>query len=149
MIDIKKTLSDLKIKDVNNGSSTGSVSYGQGEIINSYSPVDGKLIGGVTTTTKEEYEKIMLVQQMRLKIGGLYRHQNEERLFVSIEKLRFYKQSLGELVSYEMGKSLQEGLGEVQEMIDIWILRWTFKTALRFNYTLSVLDIGCMSSTIL
>ena len=55
MIDIKKTLSDLKIKDVNNGSSTGSVSM-QGEIINSYSPVDGKLIGGVTTTTKEEYE---------------------------------------------------------------------------------------------
>ena len=35
------------------------------------------------------------------------------------EKLRNYKQPLGELVSYEMGKSLQEGLGEVQEMIDI------------------------------
>ena len=59
MIDIKKTLSNLKIKDINNGSSTGSKSYGQGEIIKSYSPVDGKLIGGVTTTTKEEYEKIM------------------------------------------------------------------------------------------
>ena len=44
MIDIKKTLSDLKIKDINNGSSTGSKSL-SGEIINSYSPVDGKLIG--------------------------------------------------------------------------------------------------------
>ena len=34
-------------------------------------------------------------------------------------QLRTLKQPLGELVSYEMGKSLQEGLGEVQEMIDI------------------------------
>jgi aldehyde dehydrogenase (NAD+) len=35
------------------------------------------------------------------------------------ERIRFYKEPLGKLVSYEMGKSLQEGLGEVQEMIDI------------------------------
>jgi aldehyde dehydrogenase (NAD+) len=35
------------------------------------------------------------------------------------DRIRFYKEPLGKLVSYEMGKSLQEGLGEVQEMIDI------------------------------
>ena len=120
MIDIKKTLSDLKIKDVNNGSSTGSVSYGQGEIINSYSPVDGKLIGGVTTTTKEEYEKIMKCTTNAFKDWRLIpAPERGEIVRQYAEKLRFYKQSLGELVSYEMGKSLQEGLGEVQEMIDI------------------------------
>ena len=120
MIDIKKTLSDLKIKDVNNGSSTGSVSYGQGEIINSYSPVDGKLIGGVTTTTREEYEKIIQCSTNAFKSWRLKPAPERGEVVRQYgDKLRFYKQSLGELVSYEMGKSLQEGLGEVQEMIDI------------------------------
>ena len=120
MIDIKKTLSDLKIKDINNGSSTGSKSYGQGEIINSYSPVDGKLIGGVTTTTKEEYEKIMQSTTNAFKDWRLKPAPERGEIVRQYgKKLRFYKQSLGELVSYEMGKSLQEGLGEVQEMIDI------------------------------
>ena len=120
MIDIKKTLSDLKIKDINNGSSTGSKSYGQGEIINSYSPVDGKLIGGVTTTTKEEYKKIMQCTTNAFKDWRLKPAPERGEIVRQYgKKLRFYKQSLGELVSYEMGKSLQEGLGEVQEMIDI------------------------------
>ena len=120
MIDIKKTLSDLKIKDINNGSSTGSKSYGQGEIINSYSPVNGKLIGGVTTTTKEEYEKIMQCTTNAFKDWRLKPAPERGEIVRQYgKKLRFYKQSLGELVSYEMGKSLQEGLGEVQEMIDI------------------------------
>ena len=120
MIDIKKTLSNLKIKDINNGSSTGTKSYGQGEIINSYSPVDGKLIGGVTTTTKEEYEKIMQSTTNAFKDWRLKPAPERGEIVRQYgKKLRFYKQSLGELVSYEMGKSLQEGLGEVQEMIDI------------------------------
>ena len=120
MIDIKKTLSNLKIKDINNGSSTGSKSYGQGKIIKSYSPVDGKLIGGVTTTTKEEYEKIMQSTTNAFKDWRLKPAPERGEIVRQYgKKLRFYKQSLGELVSYEMGKSLQEGLGEVQEMIDI------------------------------
>ena len=120
MIDIKKTLSNLKIKDINNGSSTGTKSYGQGEIINSYSPVDGKLIGGVTTTTKEEYEKIMQSTTNAFKDWRLKPAPERGEIVRQYgKKLRFFKQSLGELVSYEMGKSLQEGLGEVQEMIDI------------------------------
>ena len=108
MIDIKKTLSDLKIKDINNGSSTGSKSYGQGKIINSYSPVDGKLIGGVTTTTKEEYEKIMQCTTNAFKDWRLKPAPERGEIVRQYgKKLRFYKQSLGELVSYEMGKSLK------------------------------------------
>ena len=120
MIDIKKTLDVLGVKESNNGTSTGKVSFGGGVEIESYSPVDGRLIGKVTSTTHEEYEKVMQTataafKEWRLKPaplrGDIVRQYGE--------KLRFYKQELGELVSYEMGKSLQEGLGEVQEMIDI------------------------------
>ena len=58
MVDIQKSLIDLGIKKVNNGSSTGSKSYGGGKKINSFSPVDGKMIASVTETTEEEYDKI-------------------------------------------------------------------------------------------
>ena len=59
MIDIKKTLDILGIKEMNNGTSIGSVSFGGGRVVESVSPVDGNVIGGVTETTKEEYEKVM------------------------------------------------------------------------------------------
>ncbi|CAI8218684.1 MAG: Succinate-semialdehyde dehydrogenase [NADP(+)] [Cryomorphaceae bacterium] len=120
MIDIKKTLEVLGVKATNNGTSTGSVSFGGGAKIESYSPVDGSLIGTVTSTTPEEYEKVMQTataafKEWRLKPAPL----RGEIVRQYGEKLRAYKQELGELVSYEMGKSLQEGFGEVQEMIDI------------------------------
>jgi len=120
MIDIKKTLEVLGVKATNNGTSTGSISFGGGAEIESYSPVDGSLIGKVTSTTPEEYEKVMQTataafKDWRLKPAPL----RGEIVRQYGEKLRAYKQELGELVSYEMGKSLQEGLGEVQEMIDI------------------------------
>ena len=120
MIDIKKSLDILGIKGTNHGTSTGHQSFGGGKEISSYSPVDGSLIGRVTTTTSEEYEKVILsattaFKEWRLKPAP----QRGEIVRQYGEKLRKYKQALGELVSYEMGKSLQEGLGEVQEMIDI------------------------------
>jgi aldehyde dehydrogenase (NAD+) len=120
MIDIKKSLEVLGVKQMNNGTSTGFESFGGGNKIDSYSPVDGSLIGSVSQTTAEEYEKVMQTataafKEWRLKPAPL----RGEIVRQYGEKLREYKQSLGELVSYEMGKSLQEGLGEVQEMIDI------------------------------
>ncbi len=120
MIDIKKSLEVLGVKQMNNGTSTGFESFGGGNKIDSYSPVDGSLIGSVTQTTAEEYEKVIqsatsAFKEWRLKPAPL----RGEIVRQYGEKLREYKQSLGELVSYEMGKSLQEGLGEVQEMIDI------------------------------
>ena len=120
MIDIKNSLKTLGIKKINNGSSTGLESFGRGEHISSFSPVDGSLIAKVTYTTPEEYEKVLQIatsafKEWRLKPAPL----RGEIVRQYGEKLRKYKQALGELVSYEMGKSLQEGLGEVQEMIDI------------------------------
>ena len=117
---IQQALDKLGVKTLNNGTSTGSNFFGVGEIMESYSPVNGKLIGKVSTTTKDDFEKVMKSAEAaftswRVKPAPL----RGEIVRQFGEKLRELKQPLGELVSYEMGKSLQEGLGEVQEMIDI------------------------------
>ena len=56
---IKEALLELGLKKINEGTSTGSDNFSNGEIIESYSPVDGKLIGKVKSTTKQDYEKVM------------------------------------------------------------------------------------------
>ncbi|MFH4965982.1 aldehyde dehydrogenase family protein [Gaetbulibacter sp. M235] len=117
---IKQALNQLGVKDINEGSSTGSLSFSNGDILESYSPVDGQLIGKVKTTTKEDYEKVMDAATKAFKIWRTTpAPQRGEIVRQFGDKLREKKQALGKLVSYEMGKSLQEGLGEVQEMIDI------------------------------
>ncbi|TXK78753.1 aldehyde dehydrogenase family protein [Mesonia sp. K4-1] len=117
---IDKALKELGLQDINNGTSTGKDFFSNGEIIESYSPVDGALIGKVKATTKEDYEKVITTAEKAFKEwrtmpapqrGEIVRKFNDE--------LRRLKEPLGKLVSYEMGKSYQEGLGEVQEMIDI------------------------------
>ncbi len=118
---IDKALKDLGLnKDINHGTSTGKDFFSNGEVIESYSPVDGALIGKVKATTKEDYEKVITTAEKAFKEwrtmpapqrGEVIRQFNDE--------LRRLKEPLGKLVSYEMGKSYQEGLGEVQEMIDI------------------------------
>ena len=114
-------LQELQLLKKNEGSSTGTVwQNSKGEIIVSSSPVDNKEIGTVISTDKEAYEKIITTAQSAFlewrnwpapKRGEIVRQMGDA--------LRKEKQALGQLVSYEMGKSLQEGLGEVQEMIDI------------------------------
>ena len=120
MLDINLSLKKLGLQDLNHGTSTGKDCFGNGEVIESYSPVDGKLIGSVTTTTDLDYEKVMQQATHAFKSWKtMPAPQRGEIVRQYGDKLRKYKQPLGELVSYEMGKSLQEGLGEVQEMIDI------------------------------
>ena len=117
---IQQALKELGLKEINNGSSTGSVYFSSGELLKSYSPVDGKLIGKVKCSTKEDYEKVMSAATSAFKSWRTVpapKRGDMVRQFGN--KLRTHKQALGKLVSYEMGKSFQEGLGEVQEMIDI------------------------------
>ena len=117
---IQQHLDNLGISSTAQGTAIGSQYFVSQNTINSYSPVDGVKIAEVSLTTDEHYE--MLVEQaqdafkMWRKVPAPKRGELV-RLFG--EKLRDKKQDLGVLVSYEMGKSLQEGLGEVQEMIDI------------------------------
>ena len=117
---IEQTLKDLGLKEVNNGTSTGATNFSNGEIIESYSPVDGKLIGKVRASTREDYDKVIAVASEAFKtFRDIPAPQRGEIVRQFGNKLRELKEPLGKLVSYEMGKSLQEGYGEVQEMIDI------------------------------
>ncbi|MBP9792872.1 MAG: aldehyde dehydrogenase family protein [Flavobacterium sp.] len=115
-----EALKALGIKEINDGTSTGSNSFSSGEIIESYSPVDGQLIGKVKTTTAADYEKVIKSAEEAFKVfRAMPAPQRGEIVRQFGNKLRELKEPLGKLVSYEMGKSLQEGYGEVQEMIDI------------------------------
>ncbi|PVX47214.1 aldehyde dehydrogenase (NAD+) [Flavobacterium sp. 103] len=117
---IKEALSQLGIKEINDGTSTGVNNFSNGEILESYSPVDGQLIAKVKTSTTEDYEKVISSATAAFKTFRLMpAPQRGEIVRQFGDKLRQNKEALGKLVSYEMGKSLQEGYGEVQEMIDI------------------------------
>ena len=117
---IQEALDKLGVKAINEGSSTGSDWFSNGELIESYSPVDGKLIGSVRASTREDYDRVMEAATSAFKTWrDVPAPQRGEIVRQFGNKLRELKEPLGKLVSYEMGKSLQEGYGEVQEMIDI------------------------------
>ncbi|HQV85064.1 MAG TPA: aldehyde dehydrogenase family protein [Chitinophagaceae bacterium] len=114
-------LKTLKIEEKNKGVSTGNDWINStGETIGSFSPVDGKKIASVTATDKESYEAVVKKAEEAFKTWRLVPAPKRGEIVRQIgEALRQHKEPLGKLVSYEMGKSLQEGYGEVQEMIDI------------------------------
>ena len=114
-------LKALGIKEINKGVSSGSSWLSsKGENIQSFSPVDAKLIGSVTAADKEVYEKIIQTAEAAFRQWRMMPAPQRGEIVRQVgEALRKYKDTLGKLVSYEMGKSLQEGYGEVQEMIDI------------------------------
>jgi aldehyde dehydrogenase (NAD+) len=117
---ISEALKNLGVLAENLGSSTGLENFSNGEFIESYSPADGKLIGKVKTSTEADYERAMTAATEAFKSFRLIpAPKRGEYVRQFGNKLRAYKEDLGKLVSYEMGKSYQEGLGEVQEMIDI------------------------------
>ena len=118
---IQQALKDLGIEAVNPGLCTGTKWIEtSGEVLTSFSPVDGSVIGGIRQCTRTDYE--MLVA----RAGEAFREwrmvpapkRGEIVRLMGVE-LRKYKEPLGKLVSWEMGKIFQEGMGEVQEMIDI------------------------------
>jgi aldehyde dehydrogenase (NAD+) len=114
-------LQQLQIQKENEGTSTGAAWIkSKGELILSFSPVDNQLIGAVTMTDKAAYEQVIeTAQNAFLQWRNWPAPKRGEVVRQLGEALRKDKDALGQLVSYEMGKSLQEGLGEVQEMIDI------------------------------
>ncbi len=117
---IQEALDALGVKDINLGTSTGANSFANGPTIDSFSPVDGQKIGSVVCTSKEDYEAVMAAATTAFaEWRTMPAPQRGEIVRQFGNKLRDLKEPLGKLVSYEMGKSLQEGFGEVQEMIDI------------------------------
>ncbi len=113
-------INQLNLTDKNAGTWIGGQSIDSNEWIESYSPVNGNLIGAVSTTSNDQYEQAIDAAQEAFKTWRMMPAPVRGEIVRQYgQKLREYKDALGRLVSYEMGKSLQEGFGEVQEMIDI------------------------------
>uniref|UniRef100_A0A832DIR8 aldehyde dehydrogenase (NAD(+)) n=1 Tax=Ignavibacterium album TaxID=591197 RepID=A0A832DIR8_9BACT len=115
-------LKKLGIKEKNFGSSTGlkwNETTSEGEL-KIYSPATGEYIASVYQASDSDYENVIKTAEEAFKYWRKVPAPKRGEIVRQIgDKLRKYKQDLGQLVSFEMGKSLQEGLGEVQEMIDI------------------------------
>lgn len=118
---IAEALSKLGVKKSNPGTSTGQKWIRtRGSSISSFSPVDGKLIGTVQSTDDAAFDKVVKQSHKAFLEWRLVPAPKRGEVVRQVgQALRKYKEPLGKLVSYEMGKSYQEGLGEVQEMIDI------------------------------
>ena len=118
---MQDVLQQLGIAAQNNGASTGSEwAEGNGKTITSFSPVDGKKIAEVTSCTEDAYEQVIRTAEKAFLEWRIWPSPKRGDIVRKVgEELRKNKEALGKLVSYEMGKSLQEGYGEVQEMIDI------------------------------
>lgn len=104
-----------------NGVCTGATSWtGAGLSRSIISPVDGELIGTARLGSVKDYDRVVTVAQEAFPMWQMIPAPQRGEIVRQIgNALRDHKDNLGALVSYEMGKSLQEGLGEVQEMIDI------------------------------
>jgi len=118
---ISQFINILHIDQSISGASTGQRWLPtQGDTIRSFSPVDGAEIASVSSSTQGDYLAVVKQAQAGFKEWRTWSAPRRGEIVRQIgNALRKNKQALGTLVSYEMGKSLQEGLGEVQEMIDI------------------------------
>ncbi|RYY20786.1 MAG: aldehyde dehydrogenase family protein, partial [Chitinophagaceae bacterium] len=118
---MKDILKALNIQSKNPGNSTGTEWFaGSTSLLESNSPVDGKLISTVQEGNRNDYEKVVTTSGQAFLEWRKWPAPKRGEIVRQIgESLRRLKEPLGKLVSYEMGKSLQEGYGEVQEMIDI------------------------------
>jgi aldehyde dehydrogenase (NAD+) len=115
-------LKKLGIEGTNLGTSTGQQFLGKDgqETISSHTPIDGSQIADTTLTTREQYDKVVETAQEAFKEWRMVPAPKRGEIVRQIGlELRKHKEDLGRLVTYEMGKIYQEGLGEVQEMIDI------------------------------
>lgn len=114
-------LQQLQITTLNHGTATGKQwIQSKGATIDSYSPVNNQLIGTVISTDEAAYSTVVATAEKAFLVWRNWPAPKRGEIVRQLgTALRAEKQALGQLVSYEMGKSLQEGLGEVQEMIDI------------------------------
>jgi aldehyde dehydrogenase (NAD+) len=115
-------LKNLGIEGTNHGTSTGQKKWSakKAETLSSSTPADGSHIADINQTTQEDYDKVVEQAQQAFQEWRMTPAPQRGEIVRQIGlKLREHKEDLGKLVAYEMGKIYQEGLGEVQEMIDI------------------------------
>ncbi len=119
---IDQIFSSLKLDHRQAGTSTGKswISNNSKEAVSSFSPIDDQHLGDIFTTDSTNYEIVVNIAQKAFKEWRMIPAPKRGEIVRQFGlKLRDHKNELGHLVTIEMGKSIQEGLGEVQEMIDI------------------------------
>ncbi|MFP4023094.1 MAG: aldehyde dehydrogenase family protein [Thiohalospira sp.] len=118
----QELLEHLGIKEINPGVTTGTEWFDtDGALTSSVSPIDGKEIAKVKNATIDDYEKVIDKAQEAFKVWRVIPAPKRGEIVRQIGlAIREAKEDLGKLVTLEMGKIYQEGLGEVQEMIDIF-----------------------------
>jgi len=118
---MKEILKTLGIEEINHGIHDGlGWTATHGKVLESFSPINGNLIAGIRQATWDDYEQTMGKAQEAFKVWSMIPAPKRGEIVRQIgNEFRKYKEPLGKLVTLEMGKTYQEGLGEVQEMIDI------------------------------
>ncbi len=117
----KSIKEDLGLQDLNSGVFDGEwISKPSGKKYDIYSPIDGEFIGSVLTASKDDYERVIKKAEDAFQQWINYTPPKRGELIRLIgEELRRKKEKLGRIVSLETGKTVVEGEGEIQEMIDI------------------------------
>ena len=119
-MNLTEIFNELHLSATNSGTSTGTENHNSNSYLSSFSPIDGQKLAEVSVTSKEQYEALIhKAQEAATHWRSIPAPKRGELVREWGNRLRTHKEALGALVSLEMGKSLQEGLGEVQEMIDI------------------------------
>jgi len=119
-MNLTEIFNELHLSTTNSGTSTGTENHNSNSYLSSFSPIDGQKLAEVSVTSKEQYEALIhKAQEAATHWRSIPAPKRGELVREWGNRLRTHKDALGALVSLEMGKSLQEGLGEVQEMIDI------------------------------
>ena len=102
------------------GTSADNDGLGSGRWLTSTNPATGEPIARVRCTTAEDYAAVMT---RAVEVAAAWRETPAPRRGEAVrlvgEALRRHKDALGRLVSLEVGKIVEEGRGEVQEMIDL------------------------------
>lgn len=118
--ELKKVLQALDLSETNYGVTDGNTWFGSGKTVDVISPINGERFAQVVQGTADDYEQVIqAAQHAFLEWRTWPAPQRGEVVRQFALELRQHKEALGTLVTIEMGKSLQEGWGEVQEMIDI------------------------------
>ena len=113
-------VSRLGLTEINSGAWSGGALETDGDLLDVFSPIDGSKIASVRMATTAQYERVVQDSQEAFKAWRMVPAPKRGEIVRQIgEALREHKDDLGKLVTLEMGKILSEGLGEVQESIDI------------------------------
>jgi aldehyde dehydrogenase (NAD+) len=115
-----ETLDALGVLPTSRGASAGTWLDTRGAELISYNPSTGEPLGRVLQAEAADYEAVVAAATSAFQTWRMVPAPQRGEVVRQLgEELRAHKESLGRLVSLEAGKILSEGLGEVQEMIDI------------------------------